>query len=141
MTYLIPDEALTPGLFAERMAGTLPAHLGFELIRAGRETMEMAFTIAPHHMAPNGYLHGGTVVAFADTLAGFSTIANLREGQGFTTIELKTNFFSTLTEGRVLGASAPVHIGRRTQVWDVIITAEATARPLASFRCTNMVLA
>lgn len=93
-----------------------------------------------HHLAPNGYLHGGTVVALADTCCGFGALASLPEGaESFTTIELKTNFLGTAREGTVYCEARLAHGGRSTQVWDAEVKNEA-GRTVALFRCTQMVL-
>ena len=64
-------------------------------------------------------IHGGAVMAFADTVGAAATIINLPEGaQGTTTIESKTNFIGAAKAGTTLRAVAtPIHRGRRTQVW------------------------
>jgi 1,4-dihydroxy-2-naphthoyl-CoA hydrolase len=99
-----------------------------------------ALPIRPEMLAPNGFLHAATIVALADTSAGYATIAHLPEGAGgFTTIELKTNFLGTLTEGLLLCTATAVHSGRLTQVWDAEVRSE-DGRRLALFRCTQMVL-
>ena len=140
MSFLIPDEALAPEFFQGRFEGSLPAHLGIEVIETTRERLILELDVKQQHMAPNGFLHAGTVVTLADTAAGFSTTANLREGQGFTTIELKSNFFSTVREGRIRAVTAPIHVGRTTQVWDATVEAVETGKRLALFRCTQLVL-
>jgi uncharacterized protein (TIGR00369 family) len=92
-------------------------------------------------LAPNGYLHAATVVALADTSCGLATRALLPEGaSGFTTIELKSNFLGTVREGRVSCVATAVHAGRSTQVWDAVVTAAATGKTMALFRCTQSVL-
>jgi uncharacterized protein (TIGR00369 family) len=92
-------------------------------------------------MAPNGYLHAGTVVTLADTCCGYGTFASLPEGaQGFTTIELKSNFFGSARDGTLVCVAKPLHQGRTTQVWDATVTAEGASKPIAQFRCTQMVL-
>lgn len=138
--YQIPDDALTPETFETRFAGTLPAHLGLELIETRRERFVGEIEVQAHHMAPNGFLHAGTIVTLADSCAGMATQANLRVGHGFTTVELKSNFFSTVTEGRIRATCTPIHIGRTTQVWDADVTAVETSKRLALFRCTQLVL-
>ena len=77
--------------------------------------MEGGFDITPHHMAPNGFLHAGSLVTLADSLCGMACAAALPDtASGFTTIELKSNFFSTAREGRVEGVARPVHLGGTT---------------------------
>ncbi len=138
--WLIPEEGLSPAAFNTRSEGVLPGHLGFEVTAISREGVTLACAIARHHHAPNGFLHGGTVVALADTAAGFATLANLRAGDGFTTIELKTNFFATALAGTLRAVASPLHRGRTTQVWDVRVSHQENDRTLALFRCTNLVL-
>jgi uncharacterized protein (TIGR00369 family) len=59
----------------------------------------------------------------------------------FTTVELKTNFLGSARAGeRVEGRATPSHVGRTTQVWDARVDNATTARPMALFRCTQMVL-
>jgi uncharacterized protein (TIGR00369 family) len=118
----------------------LPGHLGVEVetFEHGRVTARM--TIAPHHLAPNGYLHAAAVIALADTSCGYGCILSLPEGAtGFTTIELKTNFLRTATEGSIACEAELVHGGRTTQLWDATVTAP-DGRKLALFRCTQLVL-
>ena len=71
-------------------------------------------------------LHGGAIMAFADTLGAAGTILNLPDGAGTTTIESKTNFIAADPLGTVVtGEATPVHRGRRTMVWQTRITTPA----------------
>jgi 1,4-dihydroxy-2-naphthoyl-CoA hydrolase len=91
-------------------------------------------------LAPNGYLHAGTVVTLADTASGYGCIASLPEGAtGFTTIELKANFLATATEGALACEAVRAHGGRTTQVWDATVTHEG-GKTIALFRCTQLLL-
>lgn len=126
-----------------RAAGeaTLPGHMGLELVEIREGSAVMRCDLETHHLAPNGYLHAGAVITLADTAAGYGCVGNLPDGaSGFTTIELKTNFLGTLLEGALRAEARMIHGGRTTQVWDVEVTAEGTGKPLAQFRCTQMVL-
>jgi uncharacterized protein (TIGR00369 family) len=92
-------------------------------------------------MAPNGYLHAATVVALADTSCGYGTFVNLPEGaEGFTTIELKSNFLGTKRGGAIACRAGLVHSGRTTRVWDATVSDEGSGKPIALFRCTQMIL-
>ena len=92
-------------------------------------------------MAPNGYLHAATVIALADTSCGYGTFASLPDGaRGFTTIELKANFLNTVREGALACEATQVHAGRTTQVWDARVMDESSARVIALFRCTQLLL-
>ena len=81
------------------------------------------------------------MVGLADTACGFGCRLVLPEGAtGFTTIELKSNFLRTVTDGTLTCDARLVHGGRTTQVWDATVTAEDTGKTLALFRCTQAVL-
>lgn len=125
----------------ERQAGNLPDILGLEWLEARDGHVKGRFTVAKHHMAPNGFLHAASVIALADSASGYGCMVSLPEGaNGFTTIELKSNFLGTVREGGVACEARLAHGGRQTQVWDAIVTAEATGKTIALFRCTQMVL-
>ena len=138
--YLISEDSLKPEFWMTRLKDNLPGLLGISAVETTRERMVLELEVRQDHMAPNGFLHAGTVVTLADTATGFSTISNLREGQGFTTIELKSNFFSTALKGHIRAETAAIHIGRSTQVWDAEVTAIETGKRMALFRCTQMIL-
>jgi uncharacterized protein (TIGR00369 family) len=85
-------------------------------------------------------LHGGALMAFADTLGACATVLNLPEGASTTTIESKTNFFAPAPAGtKVTGESLPLHRGKRTMVWQTRVTSE-TGRLIAMITQTQMVL-
>ena len=131
----------TPASFNQIGAGTLPGHLGIEILEVGEQRLVARLPIKPHLLAPNGYLHAGSIVTLADTAAGYACIANLPEGaNNFTTIELKSNHFSTAREGAISCVATAAHLGRTTQVWDVTVTNEANGKTVALFRCTQMIL-
>jgi 1,4-dihydroxy-2-naphthoyl-CoA hydrolase len=119
----------------------LPGLLGLVITEVSEGEVKGELPLRPALLAPNGYLHAGTVVAFADTLSGYGCISHLPENaENFTTIELKSNFLSTAREGTLYGEARAVHLGRTTQVWDAIVTHGPDRRRLALFRCTQMVL-
>ena len=127
--------------FEERGRGLLPGVLGieFESIEAG--SVRSRLVVERKHMAPNGFLHAASVIALADTSCGYGCQVSLPAGaNGFTTIELKSNFMGTARADDVLACRAwLVHGGRSTQVWDAEVT-DDQGKTLASFRCTQMVL-
>jgi 1,4-dihydroxy-2-naphthoyl-CoA hydrolase len=135
----VPNPSITPDLFRERIAGTFPGDLGVEVVRIEDEEAEGRLAVDERHLHPGGYVHGGVWVGFADTVAAWGTLRNLEEGQDFTTVELKTNVFAAAGEGDVLDAVArPLHLGRRTQAWEVRV--HKGERLAALFVCTQMVL-
>ena len=82
--------------------GKLPGHLGIVIVEIGERRLRGEIEIRPHHLAPNGYLHAGTVVTLADTCAGYACRGQLPPtATGFTTIELKSNHLGTALEGTI----------------------------------------
>jgi 1,4-dihydroxy-2-naphthoyl-CoA hydrolase len=129
------------GAFNRFGEGHLPAHLGIEIVSVEPGNLVCRAPIRTELMAPNGYLHAGTLVAVADSLCGYGCVVNLPQGAaGFTTIELKSNFVGTAREGTIRCEATPLHLGRTTQVWDAALTEEGSGRALALFRCTQLVL-
>ena len=126
--------------FNTRARPFLPGHLGIVITKAepGETRTEMPVQVV--HMAPNGFMHAGSVVTLADTTAGHGCMMNLPPGASFTTIELKCNHLGTARDGTVDCVATPVHLGRTTQVWDAVVTHRESGRTLALFRCTQMVL-
>jgi 1,4-dihydroxy-2-naphthoyl-CoA hydrolase len=125
----------------ERGTGTLPGLIGIEILEAEQGRLTSQLELREELLAPNGYLHAATIVALADTSCGYGCFVNLPDGaEGFTTVELKSNFLGTKHEG-VLGCEATLaHGGRTTQVWDATVTDEESGKKLALFRCTQMIL-
>jgi len=125
----------------ERGVGTLPGLIGLEITQAERASLASRLELRDELMAPNGYLHAATVVALADTSCGYGTFVNLPEGaESFTTIELKSNFLGTKREGAIRCEATLAHGGRTTQVWDATVADEESGKPIALFRCTQMIL-
>lgn len=121
--------------------GYLPGLVGVEIVTVRKEFVESRMAVRREVMAPNGFLHAASVVALADTSCGYGCLATLPEGaKGFTTIELKSNFLGTARDGHIACRATPLHLGRTTQVWDAVITNEASGAKIALFRCTQMVL-
>lgn len=122
-------------------AGSLPGFLGIVITRVDNGEVAARLDIEPHHLAPNGYLHAGTVISLADTAAGYACVVNLPEGaSSFTTIELKSNHLGTARDGAIACVARAAHMGKTTQVWDVVVTNEASGKTIALFRCTQMIL-
>ena len=121
--------------------GYLPGHLGIVLTHAASGEVWAELTIKPHLLAPNGYLHAGTVVSLADTACGYGCMLTLPAGaNGFTTLELKSNHLSTATNGLLICNATVTHQGKNTQVWEATVKHSETDKILALFRCTQMIL-
>ncbi len=118
-----------------------PGIVGVQVLTCDRDEVTGRLDVTHELVAGTGYLWAPVVVTLADWLCACGMGPNLPEGASFTTVELKANFVGTVREGGAVGGVArPVHRGRTTQVWDVEVTDEAAGRPLALFRCTQMVL-
>jgi uncharacterized protein (TIGR00369 family) len=121
------------------LAGTLAELLGIRFVEATRERVVAELDIRDELRTVGGSLHGGTLMAFADTVGATATVLNLPAGAGTTTLESKTNFFAAGRAGTVRAEATPLHRGKRTMVWQTRITDEA-GRLLSLTIQTQMVL-
>ena len=97
--------------------------LGIEFVDASPDKIVAEMTVRDDLCTVPAVLHGGAVMAFADTLGAVGTILNLPQGAGTTTIESKTNFVAPAPVGtRVVGEATPIHRGRRTMIWQTRVT-------------------
>ena len=114
--------------------------LGIEFVHAAPDRVVAELVVREALCTRPAVLHGGAIMAFADTLGATGTILNLPEGAGTTTIESKTNFSATAPLGtRITGEATPVHRGRRTMVWQTRITT-AEGRLVALVTQTQLVI-
>ena len=117
-----------------------PTSMGVEITSAGPERVTARLTIRPDLCTSGHILHGGAIMAFADTLGAVGAFLNLPAGAGTTTVESKTNFFASAKEGEtVTGEATPLHIGRRTSVWQTRI-ARPDGKLVALVTQTQLVL-
>ena len=121
------------------LPGSFPGDLGIELVEIGDARVVGRLRVDRRHLHPGGYVHGAVWAALADTVAGWGTRRNLEPGLEFTTVELKVNVFAAGRVGDTLtGVGEPLHVGRRTQAWEVRV--DNGERLAANFVCTQMVL-
>jgi len=130
---------IDPAALAERQRGTLAELLGIRFVEASKDRVVAELTIRDELRTRGGSLHGGTLMAFADTVGATATALNLPPGAGTTTLESKTNFFAAGRQGVVRAESVPLHRGKRTMVWQTRMTDES-GRLLAQTIQTQMVL-
>ena len=124
----------------QRFKGLLPDHLGIEMTEATPERVVAKLVVRQQLCTVGNSLHGGSIMAFADTLGAVGTIMNLPAGHRTTTIESKTNFIGGAPLGAtVTGESTPLHRGRTTQVWQTRVTSEA-GKLVAIVTQTQMVI-
>jgi 1,4-dihydroxy-2-naphthoyl-CoA hydrolase len=125
----------------ERGIGRLPGLIGLEVLEAEEGRLATRLELRDELLAPNGYLHAATIVALADTSCGYGTFVSLPQGaEGFTTVELKTNFLGTKRAGVITCEAHLAHGGRTTQVWDATVADGQDGKPLALFRCAQLIL-
>jgi 1,4-dihydroxy-2-naphthoyl-CoA hydrolase len=114
--------------------------LGIAFVAASVDKIVAEMTVREDLCTRPAVLHGGAIMAFADTLGAVGTLLNLPEGAGTTTIESKTNFVAPAPLGtRITGEATPVHRGRRTMIWQTRITT-AEGRLVALVTQTQLVL-
>ena len=122
-------------------AAYLPGLLGVRCLKVEPQEVIATLEVRQALEAWNGYLHAGSVVALADTCCGYGALRSLPVGAtGFTTIELKSNFFGSAREGVITCVAKPLHQGRTTQVWDARVSRAGAASPIAQFRNTQLIL-
>jgi uncharacterized protein (TIGR00369 family) len=130
---------MDPAAIGERLSGTLGALLGIRFLESSRDQVVAQLAIRDDLRTEGGVLHGGTLMALADTVGAVATVLNLPPGAGTTTLESKTNFFAAGRAGVVRAEATPLHRGRRTMVWQTRVTDE-TGRLLSLTIQTQMVL-
>jgi uncharacterized protein (TIGR00369 family) len=124
---------------AAQWRGTLVELLGIEFVELAPERVLATLAIRDDLRTVGGALHGGTLMAFADTVGAVATVLNLPAGAGTTTLESKTNFFAAGRSGTVRAETTPLHRGKRTMVWQTRVTDES-GRLLSLTIQTQMVL-
>jgi uncharacterized protein (TIGR00369 family) len=132
--------SIDPAAITERFQGTLAETLGIRIVEASPDRLVAELSYRQALTTVGGSLHGGTLMAFADTVGAAATMLNLPPGASTTTLESKTNFFAAARSGTVRAEATPLHRGRRTQVWQTRVTDE-TGRVLSLTIQTQMVLA
>jgi uncharacterized protein (TIGR00369 family) len=114
--------------------------LGLRLTDAAPDRITAELVVRQELCTNPAVLHGGAIMALADSLGAYATLLNLKDGRTTTTLESKTNFFApALLGSRVFAECTPLHRGRRTMVWQTRITGES-GRLLAIVTQTQMTL-
>ena len=138
MDFVIPKNLEDFNRYGEEY---LFGYLGMEFLKVEGDEVIARIILQQHHFGWNGYLHAGTIFSLADSCAGYGCVRSLPEGAaGFTTIETKTNFLSTVRQGSIQAIAIPLHRGKSTQVWDTSVSSTENGQLLSCYRCTQMVL-
>ena len=123
------------------VTGTMFEAMGIRFLETARERVVAEMTVRPDLTTIGGRLHGGAIMAFADSVGATGAILALPpNAAGTTTIESKTNFFAGVAEGTVRAEAVPLHVGGRTSVWQTRVT-DAKGRLVAQTIQTQLVLA
>ena len=108
------------------LAPLFPGTLGMTLVEAGADKVVATLGVRADLCTTGDVLHGGAIMAFADTLGAVGTFANLRDGARTTTIDSSTKFVGAARLGdTVTGECTPFHRGRTTMVWQTIVRTSA----------------
>ena len=117
----------------------LVKHLGIRFVETEKDRVVAELEIRPELLTTTGALHGGTLMAFADTVGAAGTVVNLAQGQSTATLESKTNFFAAARAGTVRAEATPLHKGKRTHVWQTRVT-DASGKLLSLTIQTQVIL-
>ena len=129
---------LAPEQLNDLIAPMFPGLMGVRILEAAPQHVRAELTVRPDLCTAGGILHGGAFMAFADALGAIGGFLNLPAGARTTTLESKTNFLGAAKVGAtVTGEAIPLHIGRRSSVWQTRITS-AEGKLLALVLQTQM---
>lgn len=124
----------------ERLKGLFPELLGMALTDASPEGAVATLEVTPALCTVGGILHGGALMAFADTLGAVATVLNLPPGGATATVESKTNFFRPAAVGTVVtGRTTALNRGKRLMTWETRIS-DADGKLVAVVTQTQIVL-
>ncbi len=130
---------MDPSSIDQTLKGTLAALLGIRFVEASPDRVVAELAIRDDLRTTTGTLHGGVLMALADTVGAAATILNLPPDASTATLESKTNFFAAGRAGVVRAEATPLHRGKSTMVWQTRVTDE-TGRLLSLTIQTQMVL-
>ncbi len=131
----------TPQDIQARFAGLLPDLMGIEFVETSPDRVLARMRVRPDLCTAGGILHGGSVMAFADTLGAVGTVINMPAGARTTTVESSTKFLAGAPVNTVVtGESTAFHKGRTTMVWQTLIRNES-GRLCAVVTQTQLVMA
>lgn len=126
--------------FQKSLQTAFPGLLGIQFVEVTPQRVVASMEARPNLSNNADLLHGGAMMAFADTLGAVATVVNLPKGARTTTIESKTNFLGAVAVGeRIIGECTPFHRGRTTMVWQTLVKSES-GKLCAVVTQTQMVL-
>lgn len=127
-TQSIMNPAVTLDVLNTMSRNTMVEHLGIEVTRIGDDFVEAKMPVDHRTHQPYGLLHGGASVALAETLGSIASMCTLTDPNKYCVgLEINANHIRSVKTGYVLGIARPLHLGNRTQVWEIRITNEQAA--------------
>ncbi len=108
----------------ERMQSCMLTHVGIKITNISGDSLTGTMPVDHRTKQPFGILHGGASVVLAESLGSLAGNMACSEGYGVVGVEINANHLRKETKGYVTGVARPIHIGRRTQVWDIVISNE-----------------
>ena len=136
----MPDSKAILMKLRERMPHTLANSLGIELTEVTAERVVATMPVDDRTRQPFGILHGGASVALAETVASIAGTMNVDlERFNVVGVEINANHIKAKRDGTVTGTATPIHVGRTTQVWQILITDEQ-GKTVCVSRCTLAVV-
>lgn len=119
------NSGITPERLNQLSNNTLVAHLGIEIIAIGEDFIEAKMPVDHRTHQPLGMLHGGASVALAETLGSIAATCCVDTNTQYCVgLEINANHIKSVRDGFVYGITRPIHIGKKTQVWEIKITDE-----------------
>ncbi len=119
----------------------MTAHLGFEFTQVGPDFLKARLPVDHRTTQPFGILHGGASCVLAESLGSIASWMTIDpEHYRAVGVEINANHIRAVTQGYVVGTCTPLHVGRRTQVWNIDITEEATGKRVAISRLTVAII-
>ncbi|MFP2238158.1 proofreading thioesterase EntH [Pseudescherichia vulneris] len=118
---------------------TMVAHLGIIYTRLGDDSLEAEMPVDARTHQPFGLLHGGASAALAETLGSMAGYLMTRDGQCVVGTELNATHHRAVSQGNVRGVCQPLHLGRQTQSWEIVVFDEQ-GRRCCTCRLSTMVI-
>ena len=119
------NEGITVEMLNKLSSNTLASHIGIEFIKISENSMEARMPVDARTQQPFGLLHGGASVVLAETLGSVAATCCIDQTKQFCVgLEINANHLKSARDGYVTGITTPIHVGKKTQVWEIRILNE-----------------
>lgn len=134
-------EHITIEALEKRKKGTMMDHLGIEYVAVGDDYIEARMPVDERTRQPMGILHGGAHVALAESIGSLASNLCLDNTKEYAVgLDINSNHLKSISSGYVHGIAKPIHIGKKTHVWEIKIYNETKDQLLNISRLTMMVM-